>query len=263
MTKIEQIEYAINLLHELDKSSYSIITESEKYEHLVNLLADLSETDYIECQDNNTGKIVFISQNLQIIEIDNISGKVNLTLIDGEICFNIILPYLNFVGILERFSLLDDKLRGKIDILFNNKTHFFSKEELNTLFETNKHECIETEKSIIQAIDFNNINNNNKMKMIVTEAAIGTLNFMIETCFPELKETINVKVGNSRDEIVLVLKNGLEDPAFLKALPALILRKSFFENCKMWGIKKFIFIDEPRKGFDMIEIDDFDEENLF
>ena len=92
--------------------------------------------------------------------------------------------------------------------------------------------------------------------------AIATIDYMIDNVFPELKETVKVEIGNSREEVRLLLKNGLEDPAFMEALPALILRKSFFENCKLWGIKKFIFIDVPRNGFDMINIDDIDVEYL-
>jgi hypothetical protein len=89
-----------------------------------------------------------------------------------------------------------------------------------------------------------------------------TIEFIIDSTFPELKNNVTVKIGGDRDEVILLLKNGLEDPNFKIAFPALILRKSFFENCIMFGVKKLVFIDEINKTFDDIVIDNFDMSRL-
>ena len=94
------------------------------------------------------------------------------------------------------------------------------------------------------------------------EAIKLTIEFMIDSTFPELKNNVTVKIGGDRDEVILMLKNGLDDPDFKNAFPALILRKSFFENCKMFGVKKLVFIDEKNKTFDDIVIDNYDMSKL-
>jgi|SRR5690554_7159729 len=94
------------------------------------------------------------------------------------------------------------------------------------------------------------------------EAIKLTIDFMIDSTFPELKNNVTVKIGGDRDEVILMLKNGLDDPNFKNAFPALILRKSFFENCKMFGVKKLVFIDEKNKTFDDIVIDNYDMSKL-
>jgi len=94
------------------------------------------------------------------------------------------------------------------------------------------------------------------------EAIKLTIEFMIDSTFPELKNNVTVKIGGDRDEVILMLKNGLDDPNFKNAFPALILRKSFFENCKMFGVKKLVFIDEKNKTFDDIVIDNYDMSKL-
>ncbi len=94
------------------------------------------------------------------------------------------------------------------------------------------------------------------------EAIKLTIEFMIDSTFPELKNNVTVKIGGEQDEVILMLKNGLDDPNFRNAYPALILRKSFFENCKMFGVKKLVFIDEKNKTFDDIVIDNYDMSKL-
>ena len=94
------------------------------------------------------------------------------------------------------------------------------------------------------------------------EAIKLTIEFMIDSTFPELKNNVTVKIGGDRDEVILMLKNGLDDPDFKNAFPALILRKSFFENCKMFGVKKLVFIDGKNKTFDDIVIDNYDMSKL-
>lgn len=94
------------------------------------------------------------------------------------------------------------------------------------------------------------------------EAIKLTIEFMINSTFPELKNNVTINIGGDRDEVILMLKNGLDDPNFRNAFPALILRKSFFENCKMFGVKKLVFIDEKNKTFDDIVIDNFDMSKL-
>jgi hypothetical protein len=94
------------------------------------------------------------------------------------------------------------------------------------------------------------------------EAIKLTIEFMIDSTFPELKNNLTVEIGGERDEVILMLKNGLDDPNFRNAYPALILRKSFFENCKIFGVKKLVFIDEKNKTFDDIIIDNYDMSKL-
>lgn len=105
-----------------------------------------------------------------------------------------------------------------------------------------------------------------KLKFVFTQSTFMkspevikvTIEHMINLSFPALKGNVNVKIGDDRDEVILMLKNGLEDPNFIAAFPSLILRKSFFENCKMFGVKKLVFIDEINRTFDDIEIDSYD-----
>lgn len=94
------------------------------------------------------------------------------------------------------------------------------------------------------------------------EAIKLTIEFMIDSTFPELKNNVTVEIGGDRDEVILMLKNGFDDPNFRNAYPALILRKSFFENCQMFGVKKLVFIDEKNKTFDDIIIDNYDMSKL-
>lgn len=94
------------------------------------------------------------------------------------------------------------------------------------------------------------------------EAIKLTIEFMIDSTFPELKNNVTVEIGGERDEVILMLKNGFDDPNFRNAYPALILRKSFFENCKMFGVKKLVFIDEKNNTFDDIIIDNYDMSKL-
>ena len=103
---------------------------------------------------------------------------------------------------------------------------------------------------------------NHKEIMKKPEAIKLTIEFMIDSQFPELKGNIRVQIGGDRDEVILFLKNGLDDPMFKNAFPSLILRKSFFENCKLFGVRKLVFIDETNKTFDDIEIDSFDVRKL-
>ena len=94
------------------------------------------------------------------------------------------------------------------------------------------------------------------------EAIKLTIEFMIDSKFPELKDSVKVQIGGDRDEVLLLLKNGLNDTKFKNAFPALILRKSFFENCKMFGVKKLVFIDELNNTFDDIVINTYDINTL-
>lgn len=103
---------------------------------------------------------------------------------------------------------------------------------------------------------------NHKTYMKKPEAIKLTIEFMIDSRFPELKESVKVQIGGDRDEVLLLLENGLHDPSFKNAFPALILRKSFFENCKMFGVKKLVFIDELNNTFDDIVIDNYDIDTL-
>ncbi|MDC9723965.1 MAG: hypothetical protein PSN34_14500 [Urechidicola sp.] len=103
-------------------------------------------------------------------------------------------------------------------------------------------------------------NNTNFMKK--PEAIKMTIEFMINDSFPELKNNIRIEIGGDNNEIVLYLKKGLNDPDFRNAYPALILRKSFFENCKLFGVERLVFIDETNKTFDDIVVNSFDTNNL-
>ena len=89
-----------------------------------------------------------------------------------------------------------------------------------------------------------------------------TLDFLLENHFQELKNDVKISVNFEENDILIHVKKGLTDPMFRSALPALIFRKSFFENCKHFGVKNLVFIDETNQTFDLVEIDDFDTSKL-
>lgn len=89
-----------------------------------------------------------------------------------------------------------------------------------------------------------------------------TIDFMIDNQFPELKNNVSVSINNEANDVLIHVKKGLSDPTFTNALPALIFRKSFFENCKLFGVKNLVFVDGTNQTYDMIEIDTFDISKL-
>jgi hypothetical protein len=89
-----------------------------------------------------------------------------------------------------------------------------------------------------------------------------TLDFLLDNHFPELKDDVKTSVNFEENDILIHVKKGLLDPTFQSALPALIFRKSFFENCKHFGVKNLVFVDETNQTFDLIEIDNFDISKL-
>ena len=89
-----------------------------------------------------------------------------------------------------------------------------------------------------------------------------TIDFMIDNQFPELKNDVRTSINYDQNDVLIHVKKGLSDPTFRNALPALIFRKSFFENCKQFGVKNLVFVDETNQTYDLIEINTYDFSKL-
>lgn len=196
--------------------------ENIKYEFISGLLWELANSDYMEGLSPSEMLITMKNSEGTELEIQNKNNKVFLNGKMNGESINILLPLDNFLSLAERIGLLDNKLKSKINYIFKIKNNYMKKPEAIKL----------------------------------------TIEFMIDSTFPELKDNVKVTIGGDRDEVILSLKKGLNDSDFRNAFPALILRKSFFENCKMFGVKKLIFLDETNNTFDDIVIDSYDVSNL-
>jgi hypothetical protein len=193
----------------------------EDYEFICDSFLELSKTDYLEQLSPSEKIITMIIINGMEINILKKDDKVCIHCNNNNLTKSLLLPLNNFMSLIDRIGLLDEKLISKINFVFNNINY-----------------------------------------MKKPEAIKMTIEFMINDSFPELKNNIRIEIAGDNDEIVLYLKKGLNDPDFINAYPALILRKSFFENCKLFGVERLVFIDEPNKTFDDIVINSFDVNNL-
>ncbi|MCD8455207.1 hypothetical protein LNJ08_12480 [Tenacibaculum finnmarkense genomovar ulcerans] len=196
--------------------------ENIKYEFISGLLWELANSDYMEGLSPSEMLITMKNSEGTELEIQNINNKVFLNGKMNRESINILLPLDNFLSLVERIGLLDNKLKSKINYIFKIKNNYMKKPEVIKI----------------------------------------TIEKTIELGFPQLKDSVTVEIGGDRDEVILSLKKGFNDSDFQNAFPALILRKSFFENCKMFGVKKLVFIDEINNTFDDIVIDSYDVSNL-
>jgi hypothetical protein len=82
----------------------------------------------------------------------------------------------------------------------------------------------------------------------------------MSTRYPEWDGLFEVTT-NEKDAVVVCLK-GFNDPTTMKAIPYLWRRKSFIENCKLFGVPKIVFLDKTNNTCDWIEVDSIDENSL-
>lgn len=70
--------------------------------------------------------------------------------------------------------------------------------------------------------------------------------------FSEWNGLFDFKTDNTN--VLVICKKGFEDEITQMAIPYLWKRKSFIENCIIFGVEKIVFIDPINKTFDLIEI---------
>lgn len=56
------------------------------------------------------------------------------------------------------------------------------------------------------------------------------------------------------DHVRVICKKGFEDKITQMAIPCLWKRKSFIENCILFGVEKIVFLDPINKTFDLLEV---------
>jgi hypothetical protein len=123
--------------------------------------------------------------------------------------------------LLERSGMLDNKLKMKLDILFNEKKITVQDGKLT-------------------------IGNSPRLSSVVV---LG-YNSHIDMCFPELKNNIKIEVKGDRDEIIVfLLKNGLDDPYFEMFFHAGVKLKAAVRNCRSFGVEKLVFIDQIKNEY--------------
>lgn len=198
------------------------MNENQKFEFVADLLWELANSNYVESLSPTDKSISMSNSNDINVEIKQVNGLAELTAKNARSLATINIPLSTLTSLFERLGLLDKKLESKINFVFTKNSSYMNKPEAIKL----------------------------------------TIEFMIDSTFPKLKGNVTVQIAGNRDEVVLLLKKGLNDPDFKNAFPALILRKSFFENCKMFGVRKLVFIDETNNTFDDIVIDTYDTSNL-
>jgi len=198
------------------------MNENQKFEFVTALLLELANTTYIEML-SPTDKLITISNSKDLsIKIKQVNDLAELTAYDTKTQATINIPISSLTSLLERLGMLDKKLESKLEFVFSEKKSYIKNPEL--------------------------------IKQMIESR--------IDSTFPELKGNVTVQIGAERDEVVLLFKNGFDHQDFKKTFPSLILSKSFFENCKIFGIKKLVFLDEINKTFDDLIIDNFDISRL-
>lgn len=66
---------------------------------------------------------------------------------------------------------------------------------------------------------------------------------------------------NDKDTVVYCLK-GFNDPITKEAIPCLWRRRTFIENCKLFGVPRVVFLDKTNHTCDWIDVDTIDENTL-
>ncbi len=198
------------------------MNESQEFELVTTLLWELANSNYVEGLSLKE-KIISMSNSNDInIEIKQVNGLAEINARNALNNVTVSIPPNSLNSLLERLGLMDKKLESKLDFLFTKNTTFMNR----------------------------------------PEAIQVSIELLIDSTFPELKGNVNVKIADNREEIVLYIRKGFKDDDFINAFPALIMRKSFFDNCKFFGVRKLIFIDETNKTFDEIVIDTYDTSSL-
>lgn len=83
----------------------------------------------------------------------------------------------------------------------------------------------------------------------------------IDESFLELKPNIKISVKN--EDIVFELKNGLNDPIFLEFFECGIKLKAAVNNCKKFGVKKLVFIDNTNDTCDIVTPAELEKMKLY
>lgn len=64
------------------------------------------------------------------------------------------------------------------------------------------------------------------------------------------------------DHVLVKCHNGFDDTNTRKAIPCLWRRKSFVDNCKMFDIKRIVFLDSVNRTFDELKPLEIDASTL-
>lgn len=79
--------------------------------------------------------------------------------------------------------------------------------------------------------------------------------------YPEWKGLFKVGIDKDNNVVVICLK-GFSDSITRKAIPYTWRRKSFVENCMLFGVEKIIYRDPISNTFDLLEIQHVDISKL-
>lgn len=107
---------------------------------------------------------------------------------------------------------------------------------------------------------FQNIRLNAKGAEVICVTMNAHINAMADE-FPEWKGLFKVDTDKDNNVVVTCLK-GFSDPITKKAIPYTWCRKSFVENCVLFGVQKIVYIDPISKTFDLVNIQDVDISKL-
>ena len=136
--------------------------------------------------------------------------------------------------LLERTGMLDDKLKMKLDVIFNDKKVAFQDGKLTI----------------------------GNLSMLSGIVVVG-YNTHIDMCFPKLKDNIKIEVTGDRNEIILfLLKNGLDDPDFDNFFQAGIKLKAAVKNCRSYGVEKLVFVDQLKNEYMEFTIEELEGMDL-
>lgn len=142
--------------------------------------------------------------------------------------------------------------RNDISNINNNST---MKDKLKKLFGKKNPTTVEKSKDD----NFSKIRASGKGCEVIKISMNAFINQM-SSMYPEWQGLFNVST-NDKDVVVWCLK-GFDDPTTRQAIPCLWKRKTFIENCKLFGVPKIVFFDENNNTFDLLKVEDIDENTL-
>ena len=67
---------------------------------------------------------------------------------------------------------------------------------------------------------------------------------------------------HSPDHVLVKCHKGFDDTNTRKAIPCLWRRKSFVDNCKMFDVKRIVFLDSVNRTFDELKPLEIDASTL-
>ncbi len=210
-------------------------------EFIINAIIDVAQTDRIEGLDRSEvitiegSKDGFFSKNKIKVSIERsendpdhaafVTAQVNSKSQSEDILKDIL------YDILERTGMLDSKLEMKLDIIFNDKEIIYQDDEADVNFSPN-----------------------------LSGVVMLGFNAHINISFPELKDNIEIKAEGN--DIIFILKKGLDDPNFEIFFHYGIKLKSAVRNCRTYGVKNLIFIDQLKNEYLTFTIEEMEEMDL-